>query len=132
MEMKGITPIIAIIILLLITIGLAATAYMFMMGFFGALTENSFIIQPNGVYCTCTDDSCKITAVVTNSGQDQIETDEWLINTFDGTSSGTLTAGGNLDKGSSITFTSPDLSKGSYTVHIGTNAGVEHKTVNCA
>ncbi len=61
---KGITPIISIIILLLITIGLAASAYTFMSGYFGTMTGTS--IQATGVCVGGTDDYALIT--VTNIG----------------------------------------------------------------
>ncbi|MBN2043234.1 MAG: hypothetical protein JW754_05535 [Candidatus Aenigmarchaeota archaeon] len=46
---KGITPIVSIIILLLITIGLAASAYTFLSGFLGGYTRGSVMIVDS--YC---------------------------------------------------------------------------------
>lgn len=66
---KGITPIISIIILLLITIGLAASAYTFMSGYFGTMTGTS--IQVSGVCVGGTNDYALIT--VTNIGTASID-----------------------------------------------------------
>ena len=46
---KGITPIVSIIILLLITIGLAASAYTFLSGFLGGYTRGAVMIVDS--YC---------------------------------------------------------------------------------
>ena len=50
--MKGITPIISIIILLLITIALAATAYSYMSGFLFGQVSSSFSVPNGGAFCS--------------------------------------------------------------------------------
>lgn len=64
-KMKGITPIISIIILLLITIALAATAYTYMSGFmFGQMSVMS--IPNKGAFCS----GGQVTIIIRN---DQLE-----------------------------------------------------------
>jgi len=62
--MKGITPIISIIILLLITIALAGVAYTFLMGQMFTRISGSFDIPPGGAYCT----NNAITVQIINTG----------------------------------------------------------------
>jgi flagellin-like protein len=61
---KGITPVIAIIVLLLITVALAAFAYTFISGLFTGQTEKHMTIIPNGAYC----DGETITVLARNNG----------------------------------------------------------------
>jgi flagellin-like protein len=49
---KGITPIISIIILLLITIALAGAAWTYMQGFLFSQISKTFIVPTGGAYCT--------------------------------------------------------------------------------
>ena len=48
---KGITPIIAIIILLLITIALAGAAWAYLQGFLFSQISKTFVIPSGGAYC---------------------------------------------------------------------------------
>lgn len=61
---KGITPIISIIILLLITVALAGAAYSFLQGLFTPQISKSFLIPTGGAYCS----SGKIIVYVVNTG----------------------------------------------------------------
>jgi flagellin-like protein len=72
MKMKGITPIISVIILLLITIGMAASAWTFMSGYFTTITKAS--IQATGL-CVGTGGAGPTNALVTitNMGQGVIQ-----------------------------------------------------------
>jgi len=63
---KGITPIIAIIILLLITIGLAATAWTYLSGFLGTYTKSLTLVDS---YCIAGINS---TVIMRNSGTEAI------------------------------------------------------------
>jgi len=63
---KGITPIIAIIILLLITIGLAATAWTYLSGFLGTYTKSLTLVDS---YCI---GGINSTVTMRNSGTEAI------------------------------------------------------------
>ncbi|NIO21501.1 MAG: hypothetical protein GTN76_12360 [Candidatus Aenigmarchaeota archaeon] len=63
---KGITPIIAIIILLLITIGLAATAWTYLSGFLAGYTKSLQLVDSYCMGATTT------TVVLRNTGPDPI------------------------------------------------------------
>lgn len=51
MSRKGITPIIAIIILLLITVALAGTAWVFLQGVITSHIEKTFLVPTGGDFC---------------------------------------------------------------------------------
>lgn len=73
---KGITPIISIIILLLITIALAGVAYTFLMGQMYTRISGSFDIPSGGAYCT----NGLITVQVVNTGSATLIADPVLLN----------------------------------------------------
>jgi len=64
---KGITPIIAVIILLLITVALAGMAWAFLQGYFGTLTTKNIIAA--GGYCTA---GTQANVIIKNTGTDKI------------------------------------------------------------
>ena len=68
MKRKGITPIIAIIVLLLITVALSGIAYTYISGVLTGQIEGSFIISTNGVYCENINDVREITIIIRNTG----------------------------------------------------------------
>ena len=72
--MKGITPIIAIIVLLLITVALAGVAWSYLQGYMGGLTSKS--IEVRDYFCASGD---KPIIVVANIGTDAINTADILI-----------------------------------------------------
>jgi flagellin-like protein len=61
---KGITPIISIIVLLLITVALAGVAWVYLSGFLDTQMA-TLTIPPNGVYCA----GNEVHALVANTGQ---------------------------------------------------------------
>lgn len=73
--MKGITPIISTIVLLLITVALAGAAWVYIGGFMGTYTEKSFTIPTGGIYC---DSAGKIHVRVVNTGTTTIQTTDWV------------------------------------------------------
>ncbi|MFH0956513.1 MAG: archaellin/type IV pilin N-terminal domain-containing protein, partial [Candidatus Aenigmatarchaeota archaeon] len=83
--MKGITPIIAIIVLLLITVALAGVAWSYLQGYMGGLTSKS--IEVRDYFCITGD---KPIIVVANIGTEAIATSE--IGIMDATT-GTATTG---------------------------------------
>lgn len=69
MARKGITPIIAVIVLLLITVSMAGLAYTFLFGVLLGQIEQSFIISPGGVFCDSVgSNGNQITIVIRNTG----------------------------------------------------------------
>ncbi len=50
-ERRGVTPIIAVVILLLITVALAGTAWTYLSGYVGTQTQKTFSIVTNGAFC---------------------------------------------------------------------------------
>ena len=73
---KGITPVIAIIVLLFITIALAGAAWTYMQGFmFGQITK-TFNIPPNGIYCQ----GGTITVITQNTGyQTTLAAEDFIV-----------------------------------------------------
>ncbi|MBU0953731.1 MAG: hypothetical protein KKA90_04945 [Nanoarchaeota archaeon] len=60
----GVTPIIAVVILLLITVALAGTAWTYLSGYVGTQTQKTFNIVTNGAFC----EGGKITVYIVNTG----------------------------------------------------------------
>ncbi len=79
--MKGITPIVSIIILLLITIGLAASAYTFLSGFMGGYTKGSVMVIDS--YCRSLETSV---IKVRNAGTEEMSLGTCESNPRSGTS----------------------------------------------
>jgi flagellin-like protein len=118
---KGITPIIAIIILLLITIGLAATAWTYLSGFLAGYTKSLSLVD---AYCTA---GSKTNIVLRNTGVEPIglgaspcslsgtsttcgslsitrtDTKNGTVNSFNGAS--ISPSGGTLETRKIVTFT---------------------------
>ena len=65
---KGITPIIAIIILLLITVSLAGLAWTYLSGILTGRTEGSFVIPTNGIFCDEDVNGTHIRVLIQNTG----------------------------------------------------------------
>lgn len=73
---KGITPVIAIIVLLFITIALAGAAWTYMQGFFFGQITKTFNVPPNGIYCQ----GGKITVIAQNTGyQTTLGVDDFIV-----------------------------------------------------
>jgi len=70
---KGITPIIAIIILLLITMSMAATAWVFLSGYLDTMVGKSFVIPTNAAGCS-SDGTIRV--YITNTGSTAINIDD--------------------------------------------------------
>lgn len=66
--MKGITPIISIIVLLAITIALVGTAYSFIFGYIGGYTSKFIEIGPSSYFCR----NGVVTVFIQNAGTDTI------------------------------------------------------------
>jgi flagellin-like protein len=127
---KGITPIIAIIVLLLITVALAGAAWTYLSGVMGTYTEKSFVIPGGGAYCSS---AGTITVNIVNTGTSTITTPtDWTTLSVDPTCTGSPAASGNIAPKSMGTITVTGCTAGSsYTVHAGTIAGTQHPVVVC-
>ena len=132
MARKGITPIIAIIILLLITIALAASAWTFLSGFLGTQIEKSFFVPIGGAYCV--GGTIKVTVV--NTGTTTIKASDFIVHSIDDANvviNSTL----EIPVRSGILVIDDDnngnnWSSSTYTVYIGTTASVQQIPVTCA
>ena len=130
--MKGITPIISIIILLLITIALAGVAYTFLMGQMFTRIGGSFDVPIGGAFCT----NGQITILVVTTGTADISESDFTIAQVDGTDvTGSLVSGtispeqsGTLLSNYGCTGT---CSSGYHTIDIGTKSLVKHENVHC-
>ncbi|MBL7206343.1 MAG: hypothetical protein ISS36_01950 [Candidatus Aenigmarchaeota archaeon] len=80
---KGITPVISIIILLLITVAIAGAAYTFLGGYLGAYTEKAFTIPPGGAFCYAGTDGNTVVATVQNMGTTTIKAEDWSVAQID-------------------------------------------------
>ncbi|RLJ09312.1 MAG: hypothetical protein DRP13_00470 [Candidatus Aenigmatarchaeota archaeon] len=84
---KGITPIIAIIILLLITVSLAGLAWTYLSGILTGRTEGSFIIPTNGILCDeDASGNTHIRVLIQNTGVSKnLRASDFIIAEVDGT-----------------------------------------------
>lgn len=129
---KGITPIISIIILLLITISLAGVAYTFLMGQMFGRISGSFQIPIGAAFCT----NKLITINIANTGQSDLVTLDFIIAQIDGIDItpylSSISAPPNearvllraYDCGGNCT-------SGPHSIDLGTKSMVEHVTVYC-
>jgi len=138
-QRKAITPIIAIIILLLITVALAGAAWTFLSGFLGVQIEKSFLIPPGGALCV-SGGTVKVTVV--NTGTVTITDEDFIILSIDGN---TLSSTINPPDYSSTFSIAPQKggvfvnssrggagwSSGRHTVEIGTTSVVLQQPVVC-
>jgi len=129
-KMKGITPIISIIILLLITIAMAATAYSYLSGYLFGQISGSFSIPANGAFCS----GGTISVIVRNDAPDgNLTYSDLTIVEIDGTTpqSG-ITTTLNLAPGQSGRLLQvPGQSTRNHEVVIGTGSNVIRQNVYC-
>jgi len=140
---KGITPIVAIIILLLITIAIAGTAWSFLFGYITPMTATTFTIAPGGAFCVKNASGADvITVQISNNGQSTLTPGEFTIVEVGGTdikTAVTLLPDGSIAPGESgILFRDYDCgnsttgcSPGSIVVTVSTASTVIHQPVNC-
>lgn len=128
-RMKGITPIISTIVLLLITVALAGAAWTYMSGFMGSYTEKSFIIPTGGAYC----DASRIFHVrVVNTGTTTITAGDWVSALVEGLAPpNTFTTSSVAPKGTAEFTIGTGAAGTSYTIVIGTIGGIQRIPVVC-
>ncbi|MFH1105756.1 MAG: hypothetical protein V1731_00925 [Candidatus Aenigmatarchaeota archaeon] len=152
--MKGITPVIALVMLMLITVGMVGMAYTWFSGMLTGQTEKSISVPPGGIYCYKTGANNRINVAVMNSGaQSNLLTSDFTVYSIDGNTcnlnpavpnnDGALYdgAGAGLVPGNtSIVLRNRDCTcaaasgsctAGPHTVIIGSRANVITQTVVC-
>jgi flagellin-like protein len=124
---KGITPIIAIIVLLLITVALAGAAWTYLSTYMSGLTGQS--VEVRDYFCTGGDTA---TIIIANTGTIDIPVaDVTILDTSDGNEvSGTWTA----PDGTTINPTTGEIGVGSYATwkNDSTNPAAYSCDPNCA
>ena len=138
---KGITPIIAIIILLLITIALAGAAWAYLQGFLIGQISKSFITPTGGAYC----ENGIIRVYVLNTGYESVlRTNDFIISEVDGISLPMdLNSSLNLGEGQAGLAFISDCDSGTglnppaactseyHTVRLGTQSTILNPRVSC-
>ncbi len=136
--MKGITPIVSTIILLLIAIALAGTAYVYLSGLIGPLTSKDFMIVQGSEMCTV-DTNIKMRIVNTGTAKlASSSTDSDIKSLYIDTTAltpATSIAAFNLEPGKdteiTITCSATTCPSGLHIVKIGTLSGVKSARVTC-
>lgn len=146
---KGITPIISIIILLLITVALAGAAWTFLQGFIYPQITKSFLIPSGGSFCA----GKNITVYVINTGyQSTLDSpQDWVLAQVDGNdislncasnpndpACGLLTTSLQQGESKRVVYWDCDPAgntgqcvSGYHTVDLGTVSAVQHLSVFC-
>jgi len=126
---KGITPIISIIVLLLITVALAATAYTYLSSYMGTYTEKSFLaLTGNNPRCI----NHNITIRIKNMGATDLTSADFIEKTItNSTDTYTLNVPTIKPKEIGILHYKNDALSGSYTITLTTSAGTQTFSVVC-
>ncbi len=132
---KGITPIISVIILLLITIALAGAAWTFLQGVLLTQTAKAFSIPTGGAFCS----NGKITVLAANIGTSTLAETDFSVVMVDGNavsaSTVSIAAGSSakvLDNYDCDAAGTANCVSGIHDVAIGTSANVQRLSVSCA
>ena len=137
---KGITPIISVVILLLITIALAGAAWTFLQGVLLTQVSKAFSVPAGGAYCS----GGVIRAVAVNIGSSSLTTSDFVLHrVVSGTGSTAIdreasfaTTFGTIQPGKSGTLIedrcgTTRCAAGVYELTLGTGSNVQHFTVTC-
>jgi len=127
---KGITPIIAVIILLLITMALAAAAWAFLSGYMGTLVGKSFIIPGQAAGCTS---GGVLSVYITNTGNTNIVREDIDMCMLDGADCSTdLVSGVTVEpQHMEKVLENTTATTGSHTVQLGIGASTGQIEVYC-
>ena len=139
---KGITPVIAIIVLLLITIALAGAAFTFLQGYMETMIANPMHIPPGGAFCVRnTSGAYLLSVTVTNIGNVDINGTEIAVARVDNApvSGSALFSGTIIPGNSTLLINNWDCldgvngcSRGTHTVVIGTLSDTKKLNVVCS
>jgi flagellin-like protein len=139
-KMKGITSIIAIIVLLLITVALAGAAWVFLSGFMGTQIEKNIIITTGGAFCTSNGVQNLITVAVTNTGTTSFAspTDFTVVRVDNNDVTTSMTTVTIQTRGSGVVLnnyncgnTTVGCSSGPHALDMGTTSNTAHQTIIC-
>ncbi len=135
--MKGITPVIALVMLMLITVGMVGMAYTWFSGMLTNYTEKTISIPPGGAFCS----NSLISVVVMNTGATSsitqtdlvlVDVDGTIIPNTGPTPRPAFTANPGEGKMAVQSYNcGGTCSVGPHTVRIGTRAGVIETTAIC-
>lgn len=128
---KGITPIISIIILLLITVSLAGAAWTFLQGFLLPQIQKSFVIPPGGSYCI----RGAIKVYVVNTGyQSTLVPEDFVVRKVDGVDITLRPV--SIQPGDTDLLVDHDCGGGCtsryYSVELGTSSSIQHLSIFCS
>ena len=113
--MKAITPVIALVMLMLITVGIVGVSYSWFSGLFSSQTKKFISIPTGGAYCSGGD----IRVYALNNGDSVITASD-------------MNGDVNIQPSrSGLVINYPGI-EGRHVVRIGTSSGVAETTVNCA
>jgi len=157
MARKGITPIISVVILLLITIALAGAAWTFLQGVLLAQISNAFSVPTGGAFCTegSGSNGGTINVYALNIGTSPLKKSDFVITSITNTNDDIISIDNTSATESDVdqvlaggfTSISPQKSSqligytctgaagcpsGGYTVILGTNSGTQQFQVVCA
>jgi len=134
--MKGITPIIATIILILLVLGLAGTTYMYLFGYVGPITSKNFLIVHGSEVCSDTNPYIKLRMV--NTGTSELDINDIVVKNVDdgdiGVTSISFVPPGPIEPGKSKEvqlMLASKPSSGSHTVTLGTVSSVKSTRIIC-
>ncbi|MBI3412475.1 MAG: hypothetical protein HY051_00145 [Candidatus Aenigmarchaeota archaeon] len=142
--MKGITPVIALVMLMLITVGMVGIAYAWFSGLLVTQTEKGISVPPGGAYCA----GGKISVLIQNNGAtSNVIGADVIIAQVDGTDVPTDGDSGLDNEKMPDTATiapgsaalviqtwqcgGASCSSGSHIVRVGTRTGVVESTAFC-
>ncbi len=137
---KGITPVISVIVLLLITIGLLAAAQQLLFNYIQPSLYASFDIPTNGALCQSTEQGYKISVYVKNTGLGTIKKEDIVAKEVDGVELGDDDLSNlPLEKASparrvihyTVPCTGEQTCSGFHTVIFGTSARLVTLDVHC-
>ena len=129
--MKGITPVIALVMLMLITVGMVGIAYAWFSGLLVTQTEKGISIPPGGAFCA----GGKVSVLIQNNGATSILTDaDIIISQVDGADATKETVA--IAPGSGALIIKEHIcvgtcASGSHTIRVGTRTGVVESSAYC-
>lgn len=130
---KGITPVIAIIVLLFITIALAGAAWTYLQGFMFGQMSKSFSIPTGGAYCEA--GVVKI-YILNNAYESKLYPEDFILHDIDGTNvpiAATFPPAGLEVGNATLVINDAGHDKQGYlTVNLGTSSTVVHQRVYCS
>ncbi len=133
---KGITPIISIIVLLLITVALAGVAWVYLSGYLTTQISESFNIVPGSPTCVDNAGTNEISVVVQNTGTSSLSETDFVLAQVDGVDvSGSLETV-TIAKGQGETLLlgydcGGTCASGTHTVTLSTTSTSDTRPVTC-